>query len=147
MARVRLKEQESYEFCYKTTIKVRDINYGNHLSNDALVGLLHEARIDLLHKMGLGELDLGNGVTGLILSDLVVNYRGQGYMNDEIEIHTHAGDISTSSFRFYYKVTRGETILALAESGMAAFNYDTNSIDELPKPFLKGVEAAQGVKP
>lgn len=140
MPRIRLKEQDKYEFYYETTIKVRDINYGNHLSNDALIGLLHEARIDLLLNMGLGELDLGNGTTGLILSDLAVNYRNQGYMNDKIMVHTHIGDLSTSSFRFYYKVTRGETILALAESGMAAFNYDTNSLDELPEPFLKKIE-------
>lgn len=144
MGRVRLKMQENYEFCYQTTIKVRDINYGGHMSNDALVGLLHEARIDMLRTMGLTELDLGTGTTGMILSDLAVNYRSQGFMGDEIAIYIHVDDISSSSFRYYYKALKGETILALAESGMAAFNYDTNSLDDIPQTFLNGLEKLKG---
>ena len=41
---------------------VSHINYGQHLAHDALIGLLHEARVRWLSSLSLSELDLGEGV-------------------------------------------------------------------------------------
>ena len=37
MAMFKLTPKKSYRFHYRTTIKVRDVNYGGHLGNDAVV--------------------------------------------------------------------------------------------------------------
>ena len=78
MPKTKLKEQPFYPFHYETSLKIRDINYGNHLSNDAVVGLLHEARIHMLQQLECSELNLGDSKTGTMIADLVVNYKKQG---------------------------------------------------------------------
>ena len=46
MARVKL-DLDGAAFVFRTELDVRitDINYGRHVGNDALLGLLHEARL------------------------------------------------------------------------------------------------------
>src|SRR3989337_4016867 len=83
MPLIRLSEQLSYEFHYTTRLEPRDINYGGHLGNDALVSLAGSARAEALHAIGLREQDLGDGHTGIIMSDLAVNFRAEAFMFDE----------------------------------------------------------------
>ena len=137
MPKIKLKEHEKYNYEYWTTIKVRDINYGRHLGNDALVGLLHEARLDLFHSFGCNELDLGDGKTGIILGDLAVQFKSQGYMFDKITIGIRIAEIKNASFRIFYRIKKEENILALAETGIITFDYEENMISEIPGIFLE----------
>jgi len=139
MPKIKLKECEKYEYQYKTRVNVRDINYGGHLGNDSLVGILHEARIDLLNKIGCSELDLGDGKTGIIMADLAVNFKAEAFLLDEITVFSHIDEISSVSFRIFHKITRGETIIALAETGLVCFNYKEKSISDVPETFLKKI--------
>ncbi len=135
MPRVKLQPQPKYEFHYEVTLQVRDINYGGHLGNDALVGLLHEARINLLHSLGLSEMNLGDGQTGIIMADLVVNFLEEGFMLDRLDIDSHIGEMTQRSFRIFHRVTRGDKILALAETGLVSFNYAERKTARIPKSF------------
>lgn len=137
MAKLRLNEAQSYEFEYKTVLKPRDINYGGHLGNDSVISLLQEARLAFYGSRGCTELDLGDGKTGSILSVIGVNYKHQGYLNDEVSIFVHIDDVKATSFYLYYKMTRGEDIICLAETQIAAFNYDTNKLESIPAEFIK----------
>ncbi len=78
MPRVKLTEQPTYEFSYPVTLIPRDINYGGHLGNDAIVVLVNRAG-SMYRSMGFSENDLGDGTNGTIMSDLVVNYRAEGF--------------------------------------------------------------------
>lgn len=140
MPKIKVKKFETYEFVYKTTVHVRDINYGGHLGNDAMVGLIHEARIDLLNQMGFTELDLGDGKTGIIMSDLALSFKSEGHMLDKISIHSHIDEINGVSMRMFYKVMRGDTVLALAETGLVAFDYEKKSIADIPQTFIDRLE-------
>ncbi len=139
MPAIKLKTAFNYEFQYKTKINIRDINYGGHLGNDSLVGILHEARLDLLNKMGFTELDLGDGKTGIIMADLVVNFKKEAFLLDEIIVHSHIEEISNASFRIFHKITRikDDALIALAETGLVCFNYKERSISQVPESFLK----------
>jgi acyl-CoA thioester hydrolase len=140
MPKVKLKKQESYEFEYKKVLQVRDINYGGHLGNDALVSLTHEARLNLLRTLGFSELDLGDGKTGIIMADLAVNYLGEGFMFDELAIESHIDEISAVSFRIFHHFLKGEKTIALAETGIIAFDYKERSIVSIPETFLSALE-------
>lgn len=139
MPRIKLHEQPRYEFCYEVTLQVRDINYGGHLGNDALVGLLHEARINLLNRLGCSEMDLGDGQTGIIMADLAVNFKEEGFMLDRLQIDSHIGEISQRSFRIFHRITKGGSILALAETGFVAFNYAIRAIAPVPAAFIEAL--------
>lgn len=140
MPRVKLHPQPIYEFHYELTLQVRDINYGGHLGNDALVGLLHEARINLFHSLGLSEMNLGDGQTGIIMADLVVNFVEEGFMLDRLDIGSHIGEVTKHSFRIFHRLDKGDKILALAETGLIAFNYTKRKIAPIPASFQQALE-------
>lgn len=137
MPRTKLTEQEKYEFHCTVTLEPRDISYGGHLSNDALVSLLGTARVHLLDTLGFTELNLGDHSTGIIMSDLVVNFKAEAFMLDELVIDTHIGEFTRTGFRLFYRVARGETLVALAETGTVTFNYKSRKPAPAPQIFLR----------
>ena len=137
MSKIKLKKQNNYEFEYKITLQVTDINYGGHLGNHALVGIIHQARVNLLRDLGASEFDLGDGKTGIIMADLGVNYLGEGFMFDEIVAHSHIGEINNASFRIFHKITKEDKIVALVETGIIAFDYTDRRIVQIPDSFIQ----------
>lgn len=136
MAVIKLKPQTSYRFEHTVTLGVSHINYGRHLGNDALVTLLHDARLMLFCSLGVGELDLGDGHTGIIMNELAVNYRAEARLLDEVTIHSDFSHIKTASFRMNHLVTRCESIIAVAEVGLVTYSYKTQRISPIPETFL-----------
>jgi acyl-CoA thioester hydrolase len=141
MPRIKLSEQLSYEFHYTKRLEPRDINYGGHLGNDALVSLVGSARANAFNSLDLSEMDLGDGQTGIIMSDLVVNFRAEAFMFDEIVIDTHIGELGRNSFRFFHRVAKGDIVVALVETGLQAFNYIAGKVAPVPGTFLKALAA------
>ena len=139
MPRIKLKERPLYFFEYRTILKIRDINYGNHLSNDAVIGLIHEARIDMFTKIGCSEMDLGDHKTAILIADLAVNYKNQGYLGDEISIHLDIDEIGKNGFRLFYKMQRGTDLIVLAETGIVVYDYQAENIATVPKVFLEAL--------
>jgi acyl-CoA thioester hydrolase len=122
MPRVKLIEQEEYEHQYTVTVQPRDINFGGHLGHDAIISLVHVARAYLLHSKGFGELNFGDSGTGMVMSDLSVNYLAEGFMFDELRIDTHVGEFTGKSLRFFHRIMKGPTTVALVETGVVAVN-------------------------
>ncbi|MBA4418657.1 MAG: esterase [Syntrophus sp. (in: bacteria)] len=144
MPRVKLLEQKEYAFHCTISLQPRDINYGGHLGNDSLVSLLGTARANMFHSMGVSEMDFGDGKASSIMSDMVINYKAEAFMFDEITIDTHVGELMRSGFRIFHRVKIGQKTIALAETGITAFNYASRKIASLPEVFLKGLAAHQG---
>jgi acyl-CoA thioesterase FadM len=140
MPRIKLQEQPAYEFHYEVTVQVRDINYGGHLGNDALVGLLHEARIHLLYQLGLSEKNLGDGQTGLVMADLDVNFIGEGFLLETLCIESHIGEIAGHGFRIFHRITKADKLLALAETGLVTFDYAKQKVASLPTSFRRALD-------
>lgn len=132
----RVKIEVSGKFLTRLSIPVRitDINYGNHTGNDSLVGILHEARAAWLKQHGFTELDI-NG-TGLILSELLVNFKKESIYGDTLEIELFASEITKKSFELYYVVNTnrmGETLeIAIAKTTMISYDYEFKKVIEIP---------------
>ncbi len=140
MPRVKLTEQPKYEFSYPITLQPRDINYGGHLGNDAIVVLLNIARVNALRSMGFSENDLGDGRTGIIMSDLVVNYKAEGFVFEQLTLDTHIGELKPGNFRIFHRISRGDTRIALAETGVVTFDYSSHKVGKVPDVFRSAVE-------
>ena len=143
MPRVKLSEQPKYEFSFHATLMPRDINYGGHLGNDAIVTLVGSARAAMYRSMGFSEGDLGDGENGTIMSDLVVNYRAEAFVFDEIRIDSHIGELTTGSFRIFQRMVRDGKLVALAETGIVVFNYGQHKVGRLPDIFTEKLQEAQ----
>jgi acyl-CoA thioesterase FadM len=141
MPRVKLEEQPEYEFEHSLSVRVTDLNYGAHLANNAVVELIHEARVRLLHNLGCSEKDLGDGCTGIIMGDLVLNFKHEGFLFDVLTVKSHIGEVSRRGFRIFHKICRDDLTLALAETGLVAFNYEERNIVTIPQPFREALKA------
>ena len=143
MPRIRLQEQPRYEFQYEVVVQPRDVNTAGHLGHETLIALVHSARANLLRSLGLSELDLGGG-TGVIMFDLAVNYRREGFLFDALRIESHVGEIRRTNFRLFYRVTKGDKILALVETGFLAFNYRDRKVVQVPQTLIKALDQYLG---
>ena len=137
MPRIKLLEQEVYEFQSTFQVRPQDVNYGGHVGNDNLVSLVGAARAFLLRSSGLSELNLGDGQTGLIITDLAVNYKAEAFMFDELIIDTHVGEIEPKGFRMFHRVRRDTKLVALVETGFLTYNYAAKKTSPVPAPFLE----------
>ncbi len=141
MPRIKLAEQKTYELHASFQVRPQDINYSGHVGNDNLISLVGAARAQVFHSMGLSELDLGDGTTGIIMVDLAVNYRSEAFLFDDLSIDTHFDEIGRSGFRMFHRVRKGEAIIALVESGFAAYEYGKKRIAPLPDRFTRSLAA------
>jgi len=144
MARIKIDITGNELAIVHTRVRISDINYGNHVGNDSFVSLIHEARVQWLKQHGFTELDIAG--TGLIMSDLAIQFSNEAYYGDEIQIIVSTGDISRVSFELYYQVTAERnkvTInLAKARTGMVCFDYQSKKVVAVPSilmDVLKGI--------
>jgi len=144
MPRTRLTEREKYEFRFSLQVRPQDVNYGGHLGNDSLISLIGTARAYLFRNLGFSELDLGDGSTGIIISDLTVNYRAEAFLFDELVIETHVAEIESTRFRMHHRVTKQSKLVALVEVGFVAYSYEQKKPIPIPAPFLKALSTRQG---
>lgn len=136
MARIRISEPEKYVFTCKLSVRVADLNYGNHLANDKILAFAQEARILFLRSMNYSELDFFG--TSLIQGDAAISYLSEGFLGDEIQIDLAITDLSQSSFDFVYAMKNLTTDkkLALAKTRMVCFDYNTSKVTKLPESFV-----------
>lgn len=134
MYRVKIRfPAEDPLFTCKIPVRITDVNYGNHLGNDALLSIIHEARMQLLSTWGYTELDAGGN--SLIMGDVMIAYRSQAFYGDELVIKIFALGISAHSFDLLYQISaqRGDASsdIAHAKTGMVCFDYASNKISPL----------------
>ena len=115
---------------FQIPVRITDINYGNHVGNNAIVEIIHEARVQFLRSHHFTELTAGG--IGLIMNELVVEYKNESFYNDQLNVTIFCGEISRAAFELYYKITvmRDETniIIALAKTGMVGYNYEQKKV-------------------
>lgn len=141
MARIKIDLPGNFHF--KTTIPVRitDLNYGAHVGNDSLLGILHEARVQYLRQWGYTELDMAGA--GLIMSDVAIAFKGESFYGDTWEVHMKATEFSRVGFDLYYLVETermgGRLTIAEAKTGMICFDYKTRKPVAVPHIFKSQV--------
>ncbi|MBC8332768.1 MAG: thioesterase family protein [Anaerolineae bacterium] len=141
MPRVKLSEQPQYEFCHPMTVRATDINYGAHLANEAVLEFAHEARAQFFAVLGFKATDTNQHHLGMIIGDVIVNYKAEAFLHDRLEIDCQIDELKKKSFRFLQRIRRGDQIIALIETGMVSFDYQTRSIAPLPEKFLSALNA------
>jgi acyl-CoA thioester hydrolase len=131
--RIKLDFPEKIHFTTTITVRISDINYGNHVGNDNIVSMIHEARVQFLQSLGYTELNIEG--LGLIMSDLAVIYKKQLFYGDELTIEIAVTDLTPKSFNLYYKLSTKETSAAIAKTGMLCYDYSLQQIANIPASF------------
>ena len=133
MARVKVALPDSFSFATEIPVRITDLNYGGHLGNDALLGLLHEARVHFLRSIGVPNDYDPVTKLGLIMVDVAVEYKGEAFHGDVLRFDVAAADPSKYGFDVVYHVHNqvGKEV-ARAKTGMLCFDYNTHKLRLLP---------------
>lgn len=137
MARVKLEVPEKKIFTTDIKVRISDINYGNHVGNDALVSIVHEARMQWLVSNNFTELNIGGAA--LMMADLAVEYKAESFYGDTLNIAISIGEITKISFEIFYEITTSRNdksiLVAKAKTGMVCFDYETRKVTSIPEIF------------
>lgn len=132
MARIKINIPEKIIATVIIPVRITDINYGNHAGNDALVGIIHEARVQWLSQLGYTELNIEG--TGLIMSDLEVEYKNESFYGDQLKVTICVGELTAVSFELFYSIVNQENkLIAKAKTGMVCFDYVNKKVVIVPE--------------
>ena len=135
MARVKIELPEKFIFKTEIPIRINDINYGGHLGNDAVLSIVHEARLRFLKQHNFTELNAGG--TGIIMVDAAVQYKAEGFYGDIILVEIAVTDITGVGCDFVYRCTNKNTgtEIAVVKTGIVFFDYDEKKVKTIPDKF------------
>jgi acyl-CoA thioesterase FadM len=139
MGRVRLELPTEFQFSTDIPVRITDVNYGGHLGNDALLGMLHEARVQFLQHLGCSEQNV-EGV-GIIMADAVVVYRSETFYGDLLKVEVTAAEPQRTGCDLLYRVTRADNgrEVARAKTGIVFFDYGARKVTAMPPGFRAAV--------
>lgn len=143
MGRIKLIIPEHKIFSTEIAVRITDINYGNHVGNDALVSMLHDARMQWLSSLNYTELNIENAA--LIMADLAVEYKAESFYGDVLFIGISIGEITKVSFEIFYEVTTirsdKKILIAKAKTGMVCYDYEAKKVANIPKRFSQIIKS------
>lgn len=134
MGRVKIKFPEQKPL-FTATIPVRigDINYGGHVGNDAVLSIVHEARMQMLSASGYSEMNAAGNA--MIMADVMIAYKGEAFYGDVLSVSLYAEELSGVSFDLLYHITckRNNELKQIAhcKTGMVCFNYKTRKTEPM----------------
>ncbi len=136
MARLQLSfPEDQWYYSTQLTVRVTDINAGNHLGNDSMISMISEARARFLFESGVSESERdGNGI---IVTDLATTYRAEAHARDQLLFEVGVMDFNKYGGDIIFRITRprDRTLIAMAKSGFVFFNYKTSQVVAMPEEF------------
>jgi acyl-CoA thioesterase FadM len=136
MARLQLTfPEDQWYYSTQLTVRVTDINAGNHLGNDSMISMISEARARFLFEFGVSESERdGNGI---IVTDLATTYRAEAHARDQLLFEVGVMDFNKYGGDIIFRITRprDKVLVAMAKSGFVFFNYKTSQVVAMPDEF------------
>lgn len=132
MSRIKISVPNYFTFSTSLNVRITDVNYGGHVGNDALLGLIHEARMQFLKHHGFSEMDMGG--IGLIMVDAAIEFKNESFYGDKLKASVLATEFTRVSFDLIYKLENESNgkIIAIAKTGMICFDYIAKKITAVP---------------
>ncbi len=136
MARLQLTfPEDQFYFSTPMSVRVTDINAGNHLGNDSMISMISEARARFLFEFGVAETERDG--TGIIVTDLATTYRAEAHARDQLLFEVGVMDFNKYGGDIIFRITRprDRKLIAMAKSGFVFFNYKTSQVVVMPEEF------------
>jgi acyl-CoA thioester hydrolase len=144
MARIRINLPDFFPFTTLLPVRITDLNYGGHVGNDAVLSLLHEARVQFLGRHGYSELNLAGA--SLIMGDVAIEFKREIFYGNSLRASVAAGEFTRAGFDLFYKLELGEEGKWLpavyAKTGMVCYDYSTKKVVAVPEPVYKALTSS-----
>ncbi len=135
MARLKLDRPRVVHFSTEIPIRISDINYGNHLGNDALLSLVHEARVRFFKQYNYSELNVDGAA--IIMSDVAIVYKSEAFYGETLRFDIAAVDFHRFGCDLVYGIANRESgkEVARAKTGIVFFDYAKKQLIAVPEKF------------
>lgn len=135
MQRIKIDLPNNFIFTTEIPVRVYDVNFAGHLSNDSILSMVHEARIQFLKNWNYSEVNTEGA--GIIMFDAALQYKSQGYHGDILVFEVTVENLIKNGCDFLFKITNKVTgnEIARAKTGIAFFDYKTNRLVPMPNKF------------
>lgn len=131
MARMKIELPEKWHFETDISVRITDLNYGDHLANQHLLTYAHEARVRYFKAFGLTELNFGG--VALIQSDAAVIYKREAHYGECLKIQMTAEKEGRSAFNVYYQVLNEEQQqVAVMRTAIVCYDYEAKKVVAIP---------------
>lgn len=135
MPRIKIDFPATLPFKTNIPVRITDLNYGGHLGNDTILTIVHEARVQYLRQWGYTELNVAG--VGLIMSDAAIEFKGEAFYGDILEISIGAGELTRIGFELFYLIEterEGKRLpIAKVKTAMSCFDYQARKIVSVPQ--------------
>lgn len=143
MPRTKIHLPGTFSFTCTIPVRITDINYGGHAGNDAILSLIHEARMQFLKSLGYSEMVFGG--VGMIMADVSIEFKKELFYGDVIHASVTPGEISKFGFDLFYKLETGEdpgkVTAVSARTHMICYDYEKKRIAGIPEEARNRMEA------
>lgn len=143
MARITIQLPDSFVFETDLTVRVSDLNYGNHVGNDSILTLMQEARTLFYRNRGFESEVKLEGTIGQIVTDAAIVYKSE-FLGDVLRIQVAVGEPRKYGFDLYYLITQRKTgkQVALGKTGIVCFDYAERKMVNTPASVLLALSSA-----
>ncbi|PUF89290.1 MULTISPECIES: thioesterase family protein [unclassified Geobacillus] len=126
---------------HTTTVNIRfcETDALGHVSNTSYFIYLEEARIRMFEELGSGS-DLKGW--RFILASTKCDFINQAFFGQRLKIETNVSKIGNKSFQLVHRILdeKTGTLIALGESTVVYFNFETQKSEPIPDDLRKQLE-------
>jgi acyl-CoA thioester hydrolase len=150
MSRLRIHLPEKFIFQTTLPVLIGHINYGNHLDNAAVIGLVSEARVRFFKHLGFQEGNV-DGV-GIVVADAAIQYKTEAFHGDTLVFRMTFANFTRIGCDNFYQIVNQDNgrEVARGKSGIVFFDYQRRKTAPVPPGFkaaLLGLDPSIDLSP
>ena len=129
----------AFKFHRILTVRVNDLNYGNHMGHQNYFSFFQEARVAYLNQFGYSEFDLGG--CGMIMAEAGCKYKQALFLNDKVRVACAVTEVKSKRFTMAYQIEKNDIVCAEGFTINLGFDYQSNKVVRLPEQFIIRIKA------
>ena len=134
MPRIKLSLPKKKHFSTTMFLRIYDMNYGGHMGNDAVLSIVHEARVRFLKHLGVSEKNFY--CSGLLMADSAIVYKKEAFYGEQLNITITVSDLYKCGFELFYLICNAENKeIARVKTGLVCYNHNIKKLVRLPDIF------------
>lgn len=134
---------DRFQFSIPLTVRVSDLNYGNHVGYQNFFSYFQEARIAYLGQFGYSEMNIEG--CGMIVGEANCKYKQELFLNDRIDIACCIKEIKSKLFIMRYQIIKDGAPCAEGFTKNLCYDYQDKRVVRLPKAFVEKITSYEKI--
>jgi acyl-CoA thioester hydrolase len=135
---------DSFKFSILLTVRVSDLNYGNHVGYQNYFSFFQEARIAYLGQFGYSEMDIEG--YGMIIAEANCKYKKELFLHDGIRVACGIQQIKSKRFIMRYVITNDRTVCAEGFTHNLCYDYQAKKVMRIPDAFVRKIQSFEQIR-